>query len=166
MAKAEYFEGTGFKPWMFVAYHSFPVVRHTADRAAVRRATNILRGGGVVFLYPEGTRIVSGGLHRGEPGAGFLATLTGATVQPAAVSGGREIFAKGFTLPRRRPLKLEFGEPFKIPSRRPDGSKVEYQEAADAVMLSIAELLAPEMRGEDADLEALREKVGGLRRPA
>src|SRR5436305_890381 len=158
MAKTEHFEATEFKPWMFVHYHSFPVVRHTADRAAIRRATNILRDGGVVFVYPEGTRIVSGGLHRGEPGAGFLAALTGATVLPAAVVGGREIYGKGSVLPHRHPLKLEFGKPFKIASRMPDGSRVDYQAAADAVMLAIAELLPAEMRGEYEDLESWRAK--------
>ena len=166
MAKAEYFEGSALKTWVFRAFHAFPVVRHSADRVAIRRATAILREGHVLFLYPEGTRIVSGGLHRGEPGAGFLATLTGARVVPAAVTGSREVFGKGFRLPRRAPLRLEFGEPFTIPSRRPDGSKVDHQDAADAVMLAIAELLPPELRGVYSDLDGWRSRVGDLRRPA
>src|SRR5437764_6583466 len=85
MAKAEYFEGGGFKPWIFTAFHAFPVVRHSADRAALKRATNILRQGGVLVLYPEGTRITGGELHPPDAGAGFIAPLSGATVFPAAV---------------------------------------------------------------------------------
>lgn len=166
MAKAEYFEGGGFKPWLFTAFHAFPVVRHTADRAALKRATNILREGGVLILYPEGTRITSGGLHRAEPGAGFIATLTGAAVVPAAVTGGREVFGKGFKIPHRARLRLEFGAPFKIPSRRPDGRKVENQDAADAIMLAVAEMLPPELRGVYSDLEGWRTRVGDLRVPA
>jgi 1-acyl-sn-glycerol-3-phosphate acyltransferase len=77
MAKAEYFEGTGFKPWMFRSFHSFPVVRHSADRAAIRRATTILKEGQVLILYPEGTRIITGGMHRPQPGAGFIAMVSG-----------------------------------------------------------------------------------------
>jgi 1-acyl-sn-glycerol-3-phosphate acyltransferase len=166
MAKAEYFEGGGFKPWIFTAFHAFPVVRHSADRAALKRATGILRGGGVLVLYPEGTRITSGGLHRAEPGAGFIATLTGATVVPAAVTGGREVFGKGFKIPHRAPLRLEFGKPFKVPARRPGGGRVEHQDAADAIMLAIAELLPPELRGVYSDLEGWRARVGDLRTPA
>ena len=165
MAKAEYFEGSALKRWVFVSFHSFPVVRHSADRAAIKRATTILREGQVLFLYPEGTRIVSGGLHRGEPGAGFLATLTGATVVPAAIVGSREVFGKGFKLPRRSPLLLQFGRPFKVPGRRADGSKVDHQEAVDAIMLAVAELLPPEMRGVYSDLEGWKARVGDLRRP-
>jgi 1-acyl-sn-glycerol-3-phosphate acyltransferase len=165
MAKAEYFERSALQSWIFTAFHSFPVVRHSADRGAIRRATTILREGHVLVVYPEGTRITSGGLHRPEPGAGFIATLSGAPVLPVAVSGSREVFGKGFKLPRRAPLRLEFGDPFKIPSRLPDGRRVEHQDASDAIMLSIAELLPEELRGEFADLDAWRERVGALRQP-
>jgi len=163
MAKAEYFEGRGFKPWIFAAFHAFPVVRHTADRTALKRATSILRQGAVLVLYPEGTRITSGGLHRSEPGAGFIAALSGAVVVPAAVTGGRDVFGKGFKVPHRAPLRLEFGEPFKVATRRADGRKVEHQDAADAIMLSVAEMLPPDLRGVYSDLDAWRARVGDLR---
>jgi 1-acyl-sn-glycerol-3-phosphate acyltransferase len=165
MAKAEYFERSALQSWIFTAFHAFPVVRHSADRSAIRRATTILRDGQALVVYPEGTRITSGGLHRPEPGAGFIATLTGAPVLPVAVSGSREVFGKGFKLPRRAALRLEFGDPFKIPSRLPDGRRVDHQDASDAIMLSIAELLPEELRGEFADLEAWRARVGALRQP-
>jgi 1-acyl-sn-glycerol-3-phosphate acyltransferase len=165
MAKAEYFVGTGFKPWIFKAFHSFPVVRHSADRTAIRRATNILRDGQVLILYPEGTRIVSGGMQRGEPGAGFIAMMSGAPVLPVAITGSRQVFGKGFRLPRRAPLRLEFGAPFTIPSRRADGGRVPHQDATDAIMLAIAEMLPEDLRGEFSDLDGWRQRVGGLRRP-
>jgi 1-acyl-sn-glycerol-3-phosphate acyltransferase len=165
MAKAEYFEKSWLQTWIFTAFHAFPVTRHSADRAAIRRATAILREGQVLVLYPEGTRITSGGLHGPEPGAGFIAMLSGAPVLPVAVSGSREVFGKGFKLPRRAPLRLEFGEPFRIASRLPDGSRVGHQDASDAIMLAIAELLPEELRGEFADLDAWRARVGGLRQP-
>jgi 1-acyl-sn-glycerol-3-phosphate acyltransferase len=163
MAKAEYFEGSGLKPRIFTAFHAFPVVRHSADRTALKRATTILRQGGVLILYPEGTRITSGGIDRAEPGAGFVATLSGAAVVPAAVTGGRDVFGKGFKIPHRAPLRLEFGEPFKIAARRPDGKRTEHQDAADAIMLAIAEMLPAELRGVYSDLDGWRARVGDLR---
>jgi len=163
MAKAEYFERSRLQTWIFTAFQAFPVVRHSADRAAIRKATAILRDGHVLVLYPEGTRITSGGLHRPEPGAGFIAMLTGAPVLPVAITGSREVFGKGFKLPRRAPLRVEWGEPFKIASRLPDGRRVEYQDASDAIMLAIAEMLPEELRGEYADLDGWRARVGALR---
>ena len=163
MAKAEYFERSWLQTWIFTAFHAFPVIRHSADRSAIRRATAILRDGHVLVLYPEGTRITSGGLHRPEPGAGFIAMLSGAPVLPVAITGSREVFGKGFKLPRRAPLRVEWGEPFKIASRLPDGRRVEYQDASDAIMLAIAEMLPEELRGEYADLDGWRARVGALR---
>jgi 1-acyl-sn-glycerol-3-phosphate acyltransferase len=165
MAKAEYFEKSWLQTWIFTAFHAFPVTRHSADRAAIRRATAILRENHLLVLYPEGTRITSGGLHRPEPGAGFIALLTGAPVLPVAVTGSRGVLGKGFKLPRRAPLRLEFGEPFRIASRLPDGGKVGHQEASDLIMLAVAELLPEDLRGEFADLDAWRARVGGLRQP-
>jgi len=164
MAKAEYFENPVVR-LIFTLYHAFPVVRHSADRAALRRAISIVREGHALILYPEGTRIVSGGLRRPEPGAGFLATLTGAPIVPVAVSGSREVLGKGFRFPRRAPVRLQFGEPFRIPAKLPDGARVEHEDAAAAIMLAIAELLPEQLRGEFSDLDAWREKVGRLRQP-
>ena len=163
MAKAEYFEKF-FPGVIFRLYHSFPVKRHSADRAALRRATTILREGHTLILYPEGTRIVSGGLHRPEPGAGFLATFSGAPIVPVAVSGSREVLGKGSRYPHRSPVRMEYGEPFRIP-RQANGKRVRYQDAADAIMLAVAELLPESLRGEFSDLDAWREKVGWLRQP-
>jgi len=45
MAKSEYFARPGLSRWLFTHYHAFPVVRHSADRQALRRAQEILSGG-------------------------------------------------------------------------------------------------------------------------
>src|SRR5438128_1135024 len=42
MAKFEYFR-KGWMRWLFTAYHSFSVVRHTADRVALRRSFDLLQ---------------------------------------------------------------------------------------------------------------------------
>jgi hypothetical protein len=58
---------------------------------------------------------------------------------------------------------LVFGRPFRLPRKDAAGRRVPAQDAADAVMLSIAELLPESMRGKFADLEGIRARVGGLR---
>jgi 1-acyl-sn-glycerol-3-phosphate acyltransferase len=163
MAKSDYFEKGGLTKWVFTRYHAFPVVRHTADRKAVRRAFEILRGGQALILYPEGTRVESGGLKAPEPGAGFLAQGTGAQVLPVALIGTRECFPKGARWPRRVPVRICFGRPFRLSRKDGAGRRIPAQDAADAVMLSIAELLPEDLRGAFSDLDAWRTRVGGLR---
>jgi 1-acyl-sn-glycerol-3-phosphate acyltransferase len=166
MAKAEWFARPGFTSWLFGSYHAFPIVRHSPDRRGLRRALGVLRANGALVMYPEGHRIESGGLVEAEPGAGFIARTTRAPVLPAALVGTRDCFPKGARWPRRVRVEVRFGHPIRIAEHRPDGRRVENQEAADAIMLAIAELLPPESRGVYSDLDGLRLRLAGVWEPA
>lgn len=164
MAKSEYFKG-GFITWVFRQYHSFPVVRHTADRAALNRAFDILKAGEALIIYPEGTRVESGVLARPEPGAGFIAQRAACPVVPVGLTGTRECLPKGARWPRRVPVSITFGKPFYVLKKRPDGTKITREEAADAIMLAIAELLPEHQRGAFSELAAWRTKLKGVTAP-
>jgi len=161
MAKSEYFRKPLMR-WIFTRYHAFPVVRHSADRAALRRAFDLLKAGEVLIIYPEGTRVESGELATPEPGAGFIAQKAGCPVLPVALTGTRECLPKGARWPRRVPVTLRFGEPFLLPQRRPNGERISHEEASDAIMLAIAELLPVENRGRYRDVESWRRKLEGV----
>ena len=151
MAKAEALQGRGLGTAVLRGYHAFGVVRHTPDRRALRRAREILEGGGVLFLYPEGHRGWDGRMQRAEPGAGFLARVTQVPVLPVAITGTSEVIGQGRWFPRRRPVTLHFGPPFRLREHREDGSRLTNQEAADAIMLRIADMLPEAMWGEYTD---------------
>ncbi len=150
LAKAEALEGRGIGTAILRAYHAFGVVRHTPDRRALRRAREILDGGGVLVVYPEGHRGWDGRLQRAEPGAGFLARLSRVPVLPVAILGTNDVMGEGHRFPRRRPVTLRFGPPFRLLDHRLDGSKFTNQEATDAIMLRIAAMLPDRMWGEYA----------------
>jgi 1-acyl-sn-glycerol-3-phosphate acyltransferase len=165
MAKSEYF----IKPvtrWIFTRYHAFPVVRHSADRAALKRSFDMLKAGHALIIYPEGTRIEAGVLAPPEPGAGFIAQKMGCPVLPVGLTGTRECLPKGAKWPRRTRVRIAFGKPFVVLLKRPDGTRVTHQEASDAIMVAISELLPPEQRGEFSDLESLRTRLADVTRPA
>jgi 1-acyl-sn-glycerol-3-phosphate acyltransferase len=164
MAKSEYFRG-GMIAFWFRQYRAFPVVRHSADRTALRRSFDLLKSGQALIMYPEGTRVESGALATPEPGAGFIAQKSGCPVVPVGLLGTRECLPKGARWPRRVPVSVTFGEPFVVLSKRADGTKISHQEAADAIMLQIAELLPPAQRGAFSDLPALRQRLAGVTRP-
>jgi 1-acyl-sn-glycerol-3-phosphate acyltransferase len=165
MAKSEYFR-SWLNATLFRFYHAFPVVRHTADRVALRRSLDLLKAGHALIVYPEGTRVDSGVLASPEPGAGFIAQKASCPVLPVALSGTRECLPKGARWPRRVPVTLRFGAPFVINQRRPDGTRITHEEASDAIMLAIAELLPERQRGVYSDLGALRARLAGVTRPA
>jgi len=141
------------------------VVRHTADRAALKKSFDRLKAGHVLVMYPEGTRIESGVLAKPESGAGFIAQKAACPVVPVALTGTRECLPKGARWPRRTPVTITFGKPFMVATRRPDGSRVSHQEASDAIMTAIAELLPADRRGEFSDLDSLHGRLAGVTTP-
>ena len=162
LAKSEYFAASAGWRWLMRSYHAFPIVRHSADRGALGLAQRLLARGEALVVYPEGTRVESGGLMRAEPGAGFLARRSGALILPVALLGTRESMPKGARLPRRRRVEIRFGTAFKIAPQRPDGRRVGNQEAADAIMVQVARLLPPEMRGAYAEAQVWAARLEGI----
>lgn len=65
-----------------------PLDRHAADPGAIRTSLRVIRDGGVVAIFPEGTRS-SGELDRFHHGAAYLALVTGAPVVPVTLFGTR-----------------------------------------------------------------------------
>jgi 1-acyl-sn-glycerol-3-phosphate acyltransferase len=164
MAKSEFFR----KPliaFIYRSYHAFPVVRHTADRVALKRSFDLLKAGQALIIYPEGTRVESGVLAKPEPGSGFIAQKAGCPVLPVALTGTRECLPKGAWWPRRTKVTITFGKPLLVLQKRADGRRVTHEEASDAIMLAIAELLPPDQRGVFSDLDAYRKKLEGVTRP-
>lgn len=166
MAKAEWFGRGWATRWLFSGYHAFPVIRHSPDRGALRRAFAILAGGGCLVMFPEGTRIDRGGLGTPEPGAGYIAQRSGAAVLPVAVTGTREVLPRGRRLPTRRPLAITFGPPLRVRRTLADGALVSPRDAAAVIMLAVAEMLPPDLRGAFSDVEGLRDRLGGAYEPA
>ena len=165
MAKSEYFDKGGFVEWLFRRYHAFPVVRHTPDRTALRTAFDILKSGQALIIYPEGTRVESGVLAEPEPGAGFIAQRAACPVVPVGLTGTRECLPKGAHWPRRTRVSITFGKPFRVLSKRLDGARITRQEAAEAIMVEIAELLPEHQRGAFRDLPAWRKRLRGVTAP-
>ena len=80
MAKKELFNGLG--KVFFKGLMVFPVNRHTADIASLKRAMEVLKDGKVFGIFTEGKRSVTGELDELEKGTAFLALKSGAPVIP------------------------------------------------------------------------------------
>jgi 1-acyl-sn-glycerol-3-phosphate acyltransferase len=140
MAKSEYFRRR-WLGWLFRKNHTFPVVRHSADRAALRHALQILREGHVLLVYPEGTRTQPGAPAQPHAGAGFIARHSGAPIVPVASWGSENVIPRGSWLPRRADVTLRFGEAFYLPAHGRDGRPLSNQGASEYMMERVLALL-------------------------
>jgi 1-acyl-sn-glycerol-3-phosphate acyltransferase len=108
MAKNELFEGRSAR--LLSMLGAFPVRRGEADPEALETARMILREGGVLALFPEGTRHRDAdALRAPRRGAGRLAIEAGAPIVPCAISGTEKLFAGFFPRPVR--VQIAFAAP-------------------------------------------------------
>ncbi|MFD5162684.1 lysophospholipid acyltransferase family protein [Streptomyces hawaiiensis] len=115
------------------------VDRDTTDRTAITRALGILDNGGVLGIFPEGTR-GEGDFASLRAGLAYFAVRGGAPIVPVAVLGssdrpGRLI--KGLP-PLRSRVDVVFGEPFEAG----DGSGRRTRKALDEATGRIQKQLA------------------------
>ncbi len=100
MAKTELIEGPF--GWLFVRLGAFPVRRGEADAEAIETARQILAAGGLLVMFPEGTRVEDpDALGAPHHGAGRLALETGTPIVPAAIAGTHKLWLGPVPKPRR-----------------------------------------------------------------
>jgi 1-acyl-sn-glycerol-3-phosphate acyltransferase len=141
MAKVELFN----RPlgWLFVRLGAFPVRRGRADVGAIDTARAILSAGGVVVVFPEGTRVEApDALGIPHHGAGRLAGQTGAPIVPAAITGTSHLWRGA--LPQLKRVQLTF-----LPAVEPG-----FTAEADDVSRLIDERVWPSVREEYGRLRA------------
>jgi len=105
MAKQELFKNPAFGCFVR-SLGAFPVKRGEPDRSAIRTSLEVLRDGGVLGLFPEGTRSRTGDLKEAEPGVAVLAVRGKAPVLPVGISC-TAAFPKGVTVNIGRPMRFE-----------------------------------------------------------
>lgn len=133
MAKQELFENPLLR-WLIGAYNALPVRRGTADHRALRRASRVLKHGGALLMFPEGTRSTSGQLGRAKAGVGFLACSIGAPVVPAHITGSQSLRRAAA---RTTALRVTFGAPL---APGTTSTKEGYAAVTDRVMSAIRRL--------------------------
>jgi 1-acyl-sn-glycerol-3-phosphate acyltransferase len=111
------------------------VRRGEPDPAPLRAAVAILRGGGLVAVFPEGTR-GSGDVAAAQHGAAWLARTTGAAVLPVVVRGTRR--APGIRRRLRPRVDVLVGVPLVVP---PGGGRAGLAAATETVRAALAGLV-------------------------
>jgi 1-acyl-sn-glycerol-3-phosphate acyltransferase len=90
---------------------AFPIQREGIGAQGLKETLRRLKGGGIVTLFPEGTRSDDGELAELKAGIAMLAAKARVPILPAAVAGSFEAWPNSRSLPVPHPLRVHFGEP-------------------------------------------------------
>lgn len=139
MAKKELFVNPYLRR-LITSLGAFPLDRGAGDREALVRALDILKEGGLLLMFPEGTRQPDDAIHEFFPGAGMIAVRSGAPVVPLAMDGTQRMLppAGGVRLTK---LRTAIGPPIDLSDLTARNSKT-YQEAARRMQQAVTELYA------------------------
>jgi 1-acyl-sn-glycerol-3-phosphate acyltransferase len=140
VAKAEYFESWKTR-WFFRAVGQIPMARSggAASQRSLGEAVELLKSGGCLGIYPEGTRPPDERLHRGRTGVARLALAADCPIVPVGIKGTRAIQPVGARMLRPfKPVDITFGEPLELDERY--GDPLVLRQATDELMWEIRQL--------------------------
>ena len=127
MGKAELFRNPVLR-WFLTNGGAFPVRRGERDAESFKTAVRLAREGGVVAMFPEGTRRAKGlrkkHVARPHSGAARIALAAGVPLVPAAVAGTDRL--------GRSPVRVAYGAPLE-----PPGDGVSRREAGEALTVAL-----------------------------
>jgi len=152
LAKAEYWDSWKTR-WFFNLVGQIPVRRDNSAKAvaALEAGARVLNKGGLLGIYPEGTRSPDGVLYRGRTGVARMALECNVPVIPVGLVGTREIMPKDAKLPRMRgDVTLRFGTPMHIAKDDAGDDPMALRRFVDALMYEIRELSGQEYLDEYA----------------
>ena len=111
MSKKEHFDSK-VRRMVFKQVGVIPVDREAGGSEALEGAIEILKNGGAIGIFPEGTRSRDGEMGKGKTGVARLAAATGAAVVPVAIRQTDDVWPVSKRAPRPwRKFYYKFGDP-------------------------------------------------------
>lgn len=136
--------------WFMRKYGAYPITRGEVDRKALQNTVELLKGGNLVLMAPEGHRQES--LGEGKDGLTYVAVKANAAIVPTGINGTRE-FADNVKHLRMTRVTVTFGKPFRF---RTNGQeripRDQLSQMTREAMYQLAMLLPDSQRGVYSDL--------------
>ncbi len=142
VAKAEYFEDPK-TAWFFRGLGQIPIKRGGGSdaRRALDSARDVLVGGGLFGIYPEGTRSPDGRLYKGHTGVARIALGTKAPVLAVAMIGTREAQPIGQVKPSPfRRITIRFSRPLEFTHLGGRTDPLALRQVTDEIMFELRAL--------------------------
>jgi 1-acyl-sn-glycerol-3-phosphate acyltransferase len=113
MARDTLFRNYWFKK-LISSLNAFPVKRGTADIGAIKETLRRLKSGGLVNVFPEGTRTQDGSVRPMQSGVVLIARRAGVPIVPCMILGAYEIWPRHATFPKPGPVIVAYGKALRL----------------------------------------------------
>lgn len=112
IAKKEVFNNI-FSSIFLKSLNAFPVDRKKIDMPAFKKTISILEVGGILGIFPEGTRSINGELQELKLGVVKIAMKAGVPIIPVGIIGTHKIYPHGKRFPVlfKNKITVYFGAP-------------------------------------------------------
>lgn len=149
MSKIENFHTPVLGPLMQL-WGTYSIRRGEVDRMALQNTIDLLKGGNLVLMAPEGTRQPA--MIEGKDGITYVAIKANAAIVPVGLEGTRD-FTHNLKRLRRTPLTLNFGRAFRFKTNgRERIPRAEMARMTQEAMYQLAMLVSEQRRGFYQDL--------------
>ncbi|MET3204229.1 1-acyl-sn-glycerol-3-phosphate acyltransferase [Arthrobacter sp. UYEF6] len=163
LAKSEYFTGTGLKGRLTALFfrltNQLPMDRSggAASAVSLNAGMDVLTSGGLLAIYPEGTRSPDARLYRGKVGVAKLALEAGVPVIPVAMIGTDKVQPIGKRMPNIRRIGMIFGAPLDFSQHSDQAEdRLVQRKVTDEIMFELMRLSGQEYVDEYAAVVKLR----------
>jgi len=130
---------------------AFPINREGMGAEGFKETLRRIRAGGIVTLFPEGTRTPDGELGELKPGIARLVQKARVPIVPAAIAGTFEAWPRSRPLPGSHPLRVHFGRPIPVEEIATLGPEAVTSLIRDRILECQAEARAALALGLDAE---------------
>jgi 1-acyl-sn-glycerol-3-phosphate acyltransferase len=132
----------------------FPMKRDKPQPSVIKEAVSRLKKGGVLVLFPEGSRSTDGDFLDAKRGVAMIAAMSVVPVVPALIEGTDKALPVGTKLIKPAKIKVVFGNPLTIGEKETD--KVSQERISKEIMERIRNLKSNKLRAKSKKYETPR----------
>lgn len=112
LARKELYEANKLFGWFLTKLNTIPLERRGFDSTGLRRAIEVLQKGGLLVVFPEGTRTSDGRIGEVKKGIGLLGIRANVPLIPTLIDGAYQSWPRNRKFPiKPEPITVRFDKP-------------------------------------------------------